>query len=57
MKLSGASIAWLIAKYYPRRQALIPRMGRLPGVDGKAKMSKPQGNAIALAATPDEVSA
>jgi tryptophanyl-tRNA synthetase len=37
-------------------QALIPRVGRLPGVDGRAKMSKSQGNAIALSATPDEIS-
>jgi tryptophanyl-tRNA synthetase len=29
-------------------QALIPTMGRLPGVDGKAKMSKSQGNSIPL---------
>ena len=36
-------------------QALIPRVGRLPGVDGKAKMSKSQGNAIPLSATPDEI--
>lgn len=37
-------------------RALIPRMGRLPGVDGKAKMSKSQGNAIPLSATSDEIS-
>jgi len=36
-------------------QALIPRVGRLPGVDGKAKMSKSQGNAIPLSATPDDI--
>ncbi|WP_051389681.1 hypothetical protein [Bradyrhizobium sp. Ec3.3] len=41
----------------PEAQALIPRMGRLPGVNGKAKMSKSQGNATPLAATPDEISA
>ena len=29
-------------------EALIPRVGRLPGIDGKAKMSKSQGNAILL---------
>ncbi|WP_028225450.1 tryptophan--tRNA ligase [Paraburkholderia ferrariae] len=28
---------------------------RLPGIDGKAKMSKSLGNAIALGATPDEI--
>lgn len=37
-------------------RAMIPRVGRLPGVDGKAKMSKSQGNAIPLSATPDEIS-
>ncbi|WP_249122853.1 MULTISPECIES: tryptophan--tRNA ligase [unclassified Bradyrhizobium] len=35
--------------------ALIPDVGRLPGVDGQAKMSKSQGNAIALSASPDEI--
>ncbi|MGO4526702.1 tryptophan--tRNA ligase [Microvirga sp. 2MCAF35] len=39
----------------PEAQALIPSIGRLPGVDGKAKMSKSQGNAIPLSATPDEI--
>jgi tryptophanyl-tRNA synthetase len=38
-------------------KALIPDTGRLPGVDGKAKMSKSQGNAISLSASPNEVSA
>src|SRR5690606_39328821 len=32
----------------PEARALIPNVGRLPGVDGKAKMSKSQGKAIAL---------
>jgi tryptophanyl-tRNA synthetase len=40
----------------PEARAVIPRVGRLPGVDGKAKMSKSQGNAIPLSATPDEIS-
>ena len=40
----------------PQAQALIPRIGRLPGADGKSKMSKSQGNAIPLSATPDEIS-
>jgi tryptophanyl-tRNA synthetase len=31
------------------------RVGRLPGIDGKAKMSKSQGNAIQLSATADEI--
>src|ERR1041384_5770618 len=30
----------------PEAQALVPRVGRLPGLDGKAKMSKSGGNAI-----------
>ncbi len=36
-------------------EAVIPRIGRLPGIDGKAKMSKSQGNAIPLSATPDDI--
>jgi len=36
-------------------QALIPRVGRLPGIDGKAKMSKSQGNAILLSAEPEAI--
>jgi tryptophanyl-tRNA synthetase len=36
-------------------QALIPTMGRLPGVDGKAKMSKSQGNSIPLSSSADAV--
>jgi tryptophanyl-tRNA synthetase len=38
-------------------KALIPATGRLPGADGKTKMSKSQGNAISLAASPNEISA
>jgi len=41
----------------PEAQALIPTVGRLPGVDGRAKMSKSQGNAIPLSASPEEISA
>jgi tryptophanyl-tRNA synthetase len=37
--------------------ALIPEQGRLPGLDGGAKMSKSLGNALALSASPDEISA
>ncbi|AYG68200.1 MULTISPECIES: tryptophan--tRNA ligase [unclassified Rhizobium] len=36
--------------------AMVPSVGRLPGVDGKAKMSKSQGNAIPLSASPDAIS-
>ncbi|HEY5801285.1 MAG TPA: tryptophan--tRNA ligase [Burkholderiaceae bacterium] len=38
-------------------KALVPEVGRLPGLDGKAKMSKSLGNAINLSATADEVRA
>ncbi len=38
-------------------QALIPPVGRLPGVDGKSKMSKSQGNTIPLSAAPEDISA
>src|SRR3984893_11265762 len=41
----------------PEAKAVIPQAGRLPGVDGKAKMSKSGGNAIALSASPDEIAA
>jgi tryptophanyl-tRNA synthetase len=40
----------------PQARALIPRIGRLPGTDGKSKMSKSQGNAVPLSATPDQIS-
>lgn len=36
--------------------AMISSVGRLPGTDGKAKMSKSLGNTIGLSATPDEIS-
>lgn len=36
-------------------KAVTSTMARLPGVDGKAKMSKSLGNAIFLSDTPDEV--
>ena len=39
----------------PEARALIPPIGRLPGVDGKAKMGKSQGNAISLSATDAEI--
>lgn len=38
-------------------KALVPEVGRLPGIDGKAKMSKSLGNTINLGATADEVRA
>jgi tryptophanyl-tRNA synthetase len=39
----------------PEAVAMIPAVGRLPGIDGKAKMSKSQGNAIPLSASPDDI--
>lgn len=39
----------------PEAKALVPSVGRLPGIDGSAKMSKSQGNAISLSAMPDEI--
>ncbi len=39
----------------PEARAIIPKAGRLPGVDGKAKMSKSGGNAIPLSASPNEI--
>lgn len=41
----------------PEARAVIPKSGRLPGMDGKAKMSKSGGNALLLSASPDEISA
>jgi tryptophanyl-tRNA synthetase len=38
-------------------KALIPKIARLPGIDGKAKMSKSLGNAIYLSDSSDEVAA
>ncbi len=37
--------------------ALVPPLGRLPGIDGKAKMSKSLNNTINLGASPDEIRA
>jgi tryptophanyl-tRNA synthetase len=36
-------------------EAVLSNVTRLPGIDGRAKMSKSLGNAIALGATPDEI--
>jgi len=36
-------------------EAVLSHAPRLPGIDGKAKMSKSLGNAIALGASPDEI--
>jgi tryptophanyl-tRNA synthetase len=38
-------------------KALVPEVGRLPGIDGKAKMSKSLGNTINLGDTADQVTA
>jgi tryptophanyl-tRNA synthetase len=37
-------------------EAIVPKTGRLPGVDGKQKMSKSLGNALNIRSTPDEIS-
>ena len=44
-------------KVLPEAVAVIPTSGRLPGIDGKAKMSKSGGNAIPLSASPDVIRA
>ena len=36
-------------------KAVVPKVARLPGIDGKAKMSSSLGNAISLSASPDEI--
>lgn len=41
----------------PEAKALIPKTGRLPGVDGKAKMSKSQGNTVPLSASDADIEA
>lgn len=41
----------------PEARAIIPKAGRLPGIDGKAKMSKSGGNAIPLSASPEDIRA
>lgn len=41
----------------PEARALVSKVGRLPGVDGKGKMSKSQGNAIPLSASAEEIAA
>ncbi|WP_076730193.1 tryptophan--tRNA ligase [Methylobacterium radiotolerans] len=44
-------------KLLPEARALIPESGRLLGVDGRAKTGKSQGNALALSAMEDTISA
>jgi tryptophanyl-tRNA synthetase len=39
----------------PEAQTLIPPRGRLPGIDGRGKMSKSAANAIPLSASPDDI--
>jgi tryptophanyl-tRNA synthetase len=41
----------------PKARAVIPRSGRLPGIDDQAKMSKSGGNAIPLSASSDAIRA
>jgi tryptophanyl-tRNA synthetase len=39
----------------PEAQALLSSVARLPGIDGRSKMSKSAGNAIPLSASPGEI--
>lgn len=39
----------------PEAEAMIPAAGRLPGSDGRSKMSKSAGNSLRLSASPDEI--
>lgn len=36
-------------------KALVPKMSRLPGIDGKSKMSKSLSNTISLSASPEQI--
>jgi len=48
----------LYEKIFPEPKIIVPSRsgwGRLPGIDGKCKMSKSQGNAIYLKDDPDEI--
>lgn len=45
------------AALLPEAEAIIPTSGRLPGIDGNAKMSKSGVNAITLSAFPDAITA
>lgn len=47
----------LYAPVFPEVQAIIPKTGRLVGIDGQAKMSKSLNNAIYLSDEPDELRA
>ncbi len=40
---------------FPEAEAMISKVGRLPGIDGKAKMNKSLGNAIRLSASADDI--
>lgn len=40
---------------FPRCKAVLSNTGRLPGIDGKAKMSKSLGNTILLGASPAQI--
>ena len=40
---------------FPEPDAIIPEVGRIRGLDGKAKMSKSLGNTVGILAEPDEI--
>ncbi len=42
-------------EYFPEPEAIIPEVGRIRGLDGKAKMSKSIGNTVGILAEPDEI--
>jgi tryptophanyl-tRNA synthetase len=42
---------------FPEVEALVPKIARLPGIDGSAKMSKSLGNALNLSASEQEIKA
>ena len=40
---------------FPEPEAVIPKVGRILGLDGEAKMSKSVGNTVSILAEPDEI--
>ena len=42
-------------EFFPEPEAIIPAVGRIKGLDGKAKMSKSLGNTVGILADPEEI--
>jgi len=42
-------------EFFPEPEAIIPAVGRIKGLDGKAKMSKSLGNTVGILADPGEI--